>query len=914
MLLEAAKTFAAELIASYLHREAEARAHLFQRLLPGRWTRIYKSRLAAQLKEMPFIYRDDIPAELVSDFVEVDMLDLDTKSFDRAPQTYGRVSDAADRLRRNRRVLFLGQAGMGKTTYQRYAITQLIADRKSAPFIYPTEYLLPIYVPLKLVDNTQPRPILRHILTRNTLFSYSAKRGLARLTRLASRRLLFLFLDGYDEISFGDDGFNYVRAELNLLFGSTPTLRSQEDAVYEQLQHCRIWLASRREFFDKHVLTLAPPTEARADTAAAVELRGIGSHRQALVRNIFDKHRRSSELLRELLSEEYFISDIDRSLDVDVRKLSANPLFLTVMCYVYVSRVKSERRHDIDWAQSVQNLILSCVRLLLRDLDDEKARELPRAFRDALLRRRSAYPSEKEAFLKYIAATSFADGGSVFTLDTLRNRALGFFNDSDLTLGFDATDSSRIGRQLRGEMVGADIILQLVYAGVFVVVGRIEGERVYDFPHRRFREVLAVEYWAEPAHYLQLMADAHKREFREIVRFLTSIPGFQMARFQQDVLRRLLTAARHAQGDERYVTMVENYFRLVRSDTPVSAVVDDFLRDARAEEAPLFRLPPATLVYASRSDDEARLWVQSVVRAAQNGDDQKFNLGIEVLEELWPTLLVEALKNVFPTGKLVGHVGIKGWEVMLARDSLTCIAWWAQLRREGPIPGDICDTLAAALSQQRLSDTHIVELLKSAGHDEILRVLSFVYRHIGNAVERLARGVGWQGHPEWFAIRLSGEDSLRELRRMAEAGRTVTFISAETVHQAKGVAQAASEIIPIREADGRIQRLDRLQALNTAMSAFADAIEADRGRLLLEGPRVTAEARRAVLDAFIKNDIDYCHAPGSDRHLTADNLVEDWIVSVLGGAEVEAADLLAVAAAADGVVYNSSRPRSFFQP
>jgi hypothetical protein len=902
-----AKSVAVKLVASYLQKQAATQGQAIQRLLPPRWSLLYKRHLAQQLKAMPFIYREDLSAEIMTDFVEVDILDLDTKSFDTIAQTYGRVSDTGERLQRNRRVLILGQAGMGKTTYQRYAIMQLLTRRREAPFVYKDEPVLPIYIPLKLIDTTQPQPVLRYLLSRHSLFNYS--RGKRRLLRLASTRRLFLFLDGYDEATFTDETSNYLRGELEVLFGASLSAQAGENAIYAALQTCRMWLTSRREFFDQNRLTFPAAHEALANTVAAVELRGIGSHRHVLVRNIFEKYRRSSGLLRDLLNEEYFISDIDRSLDSDVRKLSSNPLFLTVMCYVYVSRVKEERRHDIDWADSLPNLLMRCIRLLLKDLDEEKARDLPRAFRDGVLRRRTSFLPEKEAFLKYVAAQLFAEGAGVVSLTRLREHAVTFFQAAPEVLHAD--NVIRILAQLNGTMVGADIVLQLVYSGVFVVVDRIKGESYYDFPHRRFREVLAVEYWSEPERYLELMVNAHRPEYAQVIEFLKQMSGFRLLRFQQDVLRRLLADARHSRGDARYTNMVRNFLSLLPDGAAVTGVVDQFLHDVRAEEAPMFKLPRQLLSHATNSDAEARAWVQSTSAAARSGMLEKFNAGIEVLHSLWPAILTEMLRNLFPSGRLPGRVGAKSWQIMLAAEPWTFIAWWRQLREEGPVPNEICEVIANSLARDRVTEDFVATLLQGARHDEILRVLSFVYRHIDARVGALAERVGWYGRPEWLSIRLNDDLAVEDLKRAAKRGGRVLFVTGDTVQMARKSAELLSRF-SLERTDAVTSAAGEPSSVDLVFRDFLETIEAAVGRVSLERNALLGRTRSAIRDAFREGGVDYAVSPDGTARFTVAEIIDSFVAPILDHADADARDLMEVYVSAEGVVYKPSDTNDLF--
>src|SRR5918912_154741 len=174
----------------------------------------YKKELAKTIQEMPFLYKD-LKEEVLNDYAEVDIKRIDLKTFEIVEKPYSDI-DINERLRRSKKVLFLGDAGIGKTTFQRHTILKIITDRLSVEYIYPEDDPVPFYIPLKVVDDSRQHPILNHILKNNMLFSGKGKSGLKRLIKLAKQHRVFLFIDGYDEIQFlgGKQARNFVRDEL----------------------------------------------------------------------------------------------------------------------------------------------------------------------------------------------------------------------------------------------------------------------------------------------------------------------------------------------------------------------------------------------------------------------------------------------------------------------------------------------------------------------------------------------------------------------------------------------------------------------------------------------------------------------------------------------------------------------------
>src|SRR5215213_5196432 len=103
-------------------------------------------------------------------------------------------------VRSNRTCIIFGHAGVGKTTFASYSVLSLI-NRLIVEGFYPfndSEQLIPFLVPLKVVDESEPNPILSYLL-RSNRYLYS-NGGLKRLIRLCKKGKVLLVLDGYDEV------------------------------------------------------------------------------------------------------------------------------------------------------------------------------------------------------------------------------------------------------------------------------------------------------------------------------------------------------------------------------------------------------------------------------------------------------------------------------------------------------------------------------------------------------------------------------------------------------------------------------------------------------------------------------------------------------------------------------------------
>ena len=491
--------FLVDLASAFAVRLTEKALGLWQLLdLPPRNVMHFRE-LRTKILDMPFIYKD-LEADLTNDFVELEFQSAEVGTAGGTSAIAVRIP-AHQKLKDRPRALIMGGAGIGKTTFLRHSVMELIDSGGISRFFFEGQKLVPFYVPLKALDPTVRFPIVQYLLRNNGLFR---RNGLSRLKALSLKRKVFCVLDGYDEIPLSayvsGNAEGYVMEELRFIF--QPERFARESAripaeykeIYFALQDCRLWLSSRREFYESNALPMDPlgylPMQGKPiQRTAAIEIAGIGPRRIELVKRIFEKYRRRNPKLRELLNEEYFMQDLDRAYDRDLVSLSYSPLFLTVMCYIYARSVIDSGDFRVNWASNLRVLIMECINLLLKDLDEEKARDMNPVQRAALVRRRAEFPAEKIDFLRYLAYRLLLTGKAVFTVEFLKAEARKFFESSS-----ESSMKARIVQDLSADGPNAPHIAnQLIFSGIFVLVDRIASQATYDFPHRRFREVLAAE-------------------------------------------------------------------------------------------------------------------------------------------------------------------------------------------------------------------------------------------------------------------------------------------------------------------------------------------------------------------------------------------------------------------------------------
>jgi hypothetical protein len=583
----------------------------------------YLEGLAKEVGPMPFMYTD-LEGAVLEDFVSVQIAPLDSNTLEPLAARPHLTTNTIDKLQRFSRIVLSGSAGIGKTTFQRHAALTLATNQCTANFVYPKDTYLPVYVPLKLLSNLSPGPIVDYI-TNNVFFFTKHPRPSEILLDLATRKKLFLFLDGYDEISTHLGKRNYIQEELFFLFDATAVQLKRhadvEQVLYGALRHCRIWLSTRREFLHRNPIgELGAVTHNRTyyewetgQPAAVMQLEGVGDNRAALVSNLFNKYRSRSPSLAPLLEEEYFLKDI-ATHGAELIDFSYNPLFLTVMCYVYVTKVFDEKTHAVSWSTTLEDLITRFIDLLLFELDEGKLRtlDMSQAKRDVLLARRNAYRPEKRAFLYAFAFDLFLQGASVFTERELKSKALDFFERESIT---DA--SVLLLRELRSTAPNdIDITIQLIYCGIFVIAGRATDQHIYDFPHRRFREVLAANHITTPERHVQLLMNAENPQFTGLIPVFRGLSHFNRWEFQRDSLQHILAISQEGQfrDDARRLTL--HFFQQKPLTHDLTEVVEAFLYAAITQPDTAFRISILALraIQIGRDFKEALLRTAAIAR------------------------------------------------------------------------------------------------------------------------------------------------------------------------------------------------------------------------------------------------------------------------------------------------------------
>ncbi|MBS0215554.1 MAG: hypothetical protein JSR50_07320 [Proteobacteria bacterium] len=448
----------------------------------------YKARLRQKLIEMPFLFRD-MQLSARDDYVALDVLSITSDGLRAQKDTFADHRGPIAKFEAYRKAFLFADGGYGKTTLFRNIALEVLARRPWQEFL-GARGLLPIYVPLKVVQTAADFAIIEAIQASDPYFS--GARGLSRIKRLGSKGKLIIFFDGYDEMPY-TGGFDHVKRELETLFEKNSMsgalsfgyasvfAESVYWPIYKAIRESRIYLASRREFFEYNPIYGVPEVQ-------TWYVRGLDDRRITLVEKIFSKYRgKTISSSGKKLNAELFLQQLSRA-STEIGELSQSPLFLTVMCYIYVTEGASD--NSPVFSSGASELVRICIRLLLQDLDEYKSRDFDEATRQAISNRRSAYPDEKLDFLRFFAKKLYEDDQSYFGEAYIIDVAREFFSKE-----CQSGNCEEILRGLNSNDATINIIRQVILSGIFVLVEMRGESRYLDFPHRIFREVLAIDYF-----------------------------------------------------------------------------------------------------------------------------------------------------------------------------------------------------------------------------------------------------------------------------------------------------------------------------------------------------------------------------------------------------------------------------------
>ncbi len=611
--------------------------------------------LRKRFSKMPFIYRD-MEGRLLDDYVNINygefhLTDLGFKSNYSSSHIRDSVTKKlSHQLANASRVLILANAGMGKTTFLSYLTVALSLPKKQRvkrELFNIKKRMFPIFIKLKVLDNTQPRPILSYVLSNYNYFR--GKRGIKRLIKIAESERLILIIDGYDEIIIPDNANeSNIKKDLNGLFDGKPNFNNGEKInadirkFYRALKHNRIWLSSRKEHYLANRLDyeIKQVNLGRTPQIFTIELFGL-VNRLELVKKIFDKYRKSSSFFEDNLSEDVFISYIQRTYEEDVIQLSRNPLFLTIMCYVYIQQFQPEEKAESanKGLISLRELLLICIKLLLKDIDDQKVRGLSKRIKRSLEEQRGLYFTQKLEFLGYFSSQLLQHkpnkGRIVYSKEDIKNLADYYFKNSNN----DSTNVEILNSIRQDKM--SSIVNQLISQGIFVITDYSKNSILYDFPHLRIREVLAADYFDTIEHIDELIENLDNKNYREFIIFF-----FQTStKYTERILKEILDSQGNYQNNYSIELAISCLGNVPLNFNP-SQIIEEWIKKIVLSDSNF--LVPKELLKHIRVSPNFILWLNKEIDIGFNKNIlNSLYFYLSILYNVHQTFFIERIESEF---------------------------------------------------------------------------------------------------------------------------------------------------------------------------------------------------------------------------------------------------------------------------
>jgi hypothetical protein len=306
------------------------------------------------------------------------------------------------------------------------------------------------------------------------------------------------------------------------------------------------------------------------------------------------------------------------------------------MCYVYVRDVTDKTDPSIILRKGALSLVDHCIDLLLVDLDEYKARGLSDVERRVLMSRRSSHSGEKKRYLRYLAAQSYFDAKAVFPYTDLIATARRFFE-----IHWRCQEADEILRGLSSSDATANIVLQIIFSGVLVAVEQDKNsDGVFDFPHRRFREILASDYFDNESGEKDLIRQIDNSVFSELILVFTE----RTARHDlltNAVLERIMAGTESMSA----LRLIEGCLhRLepasIRSEIAWRVVEGMLAREGKG------KLPIGLVSFLTKSDSRLELLEGAFRRAIGAADDWRLDLSGTALAALSATRMDELLSSL----------------------------------------------------------------------------------------------------------------------------------------------------------------------------------------------------------------------------------------------------------------------------
>jgi hypothetical protein len=504
----------------------------------------YFSNLEKNFDQMPFIYKGLNTVEsltITNDHVAASYgyYPLIQIASEQMPMYYGDdITEFKDRLQgcansmlnKCSRILIFGHAGMGKTTFLQHAIFRIIgSNNKDSEFhsFNIEKGIIPIFVPLKILDYDNISPILKYIIT---IPFFNGKKGRERFKKLAEERKILLFLDGYDEIKIRNNVSNTIINELDILFSRSSFTNAENNPFFKELytllpSYNSIWLTSRLSyFFETPLKVLKDQKEisknldfyqqynynqtielnSKTHVVGSVIINGV-QEKSKLISKLISRHKAVNPGHFPDLTPDLVLRFIDKHFGNEADEIINSPLFITIFFFVYVNSY-SDSTKTFNEKLTLKLAIEECTELILHDLDNEKVKD----FNDTGIHLRMKYSSStKKEFIKFFSYQ--------FYISPKFQKKESFTKEDILLIAESFKDPNSSGIVSESDQFRVELVEEILSQNFFVMVTDMGESKFYDFPHRRFKEFFTIDFFNSGNNFTLLLKELKNPNFRDFI-------------------------------------------------------------------------------------------------------------------------------------------------------------------------------------------------------------------------------------------------------------------------------------------------------------------------------------------------------------------------------------------------------------
>jgi hypothetical protein len=187
--------------------------------------------------------------------------------------------------------------------------------------------------------------------------------------------------------------------------------------------------------------------------------------------------------------------------------------------------------------------------------------------------------------------------------------------------------------------------LQLIFCGVFVTVDKAAGQLLYDFPHRRFREVLASKHIATAERYLELVSRLEEGQFAEFLQVFQASVWFKDLSFQLAAAQRIFSQAISQPMARNWKLITERFIALKPSAFRPDEEAQRFVSDALGLSHPKFQVTRSLLDYVTCDEKLLSSIRASLETGKASRDPERIQLCTEIMLCFNKPLLTEWLRH-----------------------------------------------------------------------------------------------------------------------------------------------------------------------------------------------------------------------------------------------------------------------------